>query len=138
MVGVDEFRSETQALASMKKAERRLHKIKMCIPPVIILTLAWIIFFKFFGNMKENLALDILLIALFVVNLGVYIYLENWFYMWKLFILPFRKLNVLLGFIIWLFYGEVIILCILFAPIVLLLYEMYLCKITAECAKDFA
>ena len=109
MLGVDEFRSSTQATECQKKVERRLNKIKQCFVPAIILTVLSVLLMK---------------------------YAEAWFYVGKLLVLPFRKLGTIIGFLVFIFYFAPCVMAVICAPIVPLLYEKYLCGITMECCKD--
>lgn len=134
MLGVDEFRSSTQATECQKKVERRLNKIKQCFVPAIILTVLSVLLMKF--STADNKLLETLSMVVVVVNMILLTYAEAWFYVGKLLVLPFRKLGTIIGFLVFIFYFAPCFMAVICAPIVPLLYEKYLCGITMECCKD--
>lgn len=98
MLGVDEFRSSTQATECQKKVERRLNKIKQCFVPAIILTVLSVLLMKF--STADNKLLETLSMVVVVVNIILLTYAEAWFYVGKLLVLPFRKLGTIIGFLV--------------------------------------
>lgn len=135
MIGVDEFRSMTQARSSQEKATRRLVKATQGIIPAIILSVLTLLLYKF--SSANNRPLEILSVITLLGTLILLTYAEAWFYIGQLTILPFRKFGIFFGLIAFLFYFAPCIIATTFTPICPLLYEMYLCKITLECTKDY-
>lgn len=117
-----------------EKSERRLNKIKQCFVPAIILTVLSVLLMKF--STADNKLLETLSMVVVVVNIILLIYVEAWFYVGKLLVLPFRKLGIIIGFLVFIFYFSPCVMAVILAPIVPLLYEKYLCGITMECCKD--
>lgn len=142
MTGVDHFRSVTQAEESQKKAGQRVAKINQCFIPAIVLTVILLILVKF-GN-PERKVLEALSVLASIANLGLLLYSEALFVIFKMIFLPFRALKdygtigLIIAFFIWLIYLPICLYSYIMAPIVPLLYEKYLCGIALECAKDFA
>lgn len=133
MLGVDEFRSTEQARVCQEKATRRLERVQKLFLPTAILSVVSFFLLEFGG---KGFIWDALAVIVLAGVAAVYFFSEAWYYIGKLLLLPFRKLGKILGLIVFLFYFAPCALVITFLPVVVLVYERYLCNITLECAKD--
>lgn len=142
MFGVDEFRDIRHAEECKAKAEKRLEKSKQLVMPALGLTVIAIILAAL-ADLTDHMVMKALYVVWVFVIFAFISYSGWWFYIGKLFSLPFRKLScfgilgrviAVIPFCFVFFYG---MCALLFAPIAFLPYVKYLSNITINRADGF-
>ena len=134
MKGVTEFRSMEYAKECRDKAEKRLKKTKSLLVPAIGLSAITLMAPKII----EVFPIFDYIAAFFVIcNFAHTIYTGSIFYILKFGSLTYRFHSSILGMIVSAWLLGALIWTAGFAPVVLALYEIYICKVTIECANDW-
>lgn len=146
MFGVDEFRNTKQAMESREKALRRNRKTDIVpLLTAIAVSLVWYFIYGYVIKWDIPDAIQLIIVCIiFAGEIALYFYTEAWFYLLKLATLPIRKVGTLgLMFLLaaifaYLAYIAIYLVCVFYVPVVPLLYEKYLCKVTLDCTEDIS